>query len=151
MAVLSTSEGIYEDIVNLGLLIPPDSHGPLLAPLSVEECKQVVFSMAASKSPIPDGLSVAFLHKHWELIKNDVLKALTHCLHHKVIPRAFAAATIHLIPKTRHATSTTDYHPISCCNVIYKVLAARLQSLLPVIVNSCQGGLSKAGVLLIKF
>lgn len=119
-------------------MVPSDSYGPLIAPLSFEECKHAVFSMTASKSSGPDSLSVAFFQRHWKLIKHEVLKALTHCLHHKVIPKALAATTIHLIPKTRHATFSAGYHPISCFYVIYKVLskvlAARIQPLLHVIV-----------------
>lgn len=105
-------------------------HTFLAAALSLKECKEAVFFQC-----------------HWELIKFEVLYVLSHCLQQKVIPKAFVASCIHLISKIIHANSVANYRPISCCDVIYKilskVLASRLQYLLPINVNACQGGFFK--------
>jgi len=46
---------------------------------------------------------------------------------------------IALIPKLANASSASDFHPISCCNVIYKViakiLAVRLSHALATIIS----------------
>lgn len=47
-----------------------------------------------------------------------------------------------LIPKTKNPQKVTEYHPISLCNVIYrilaKVLANRLKKILPRVVSNSQ-------------
>lgn len=51
--------------------------------------------------------------------------------------------TISLIPKKQHDLTVSDFRPISCCNVIYKVitkvLSHRLAQVLPEIINEAQG------------
>ena len=47
-----------------------------------------------------------------------------------------------LMPKTTHVSVVTDYRPISCCNILYKViskiLAPRMVSVLSSIVDQAQ-------------
>jgi hypothetical protein len=47
-----------------------------------------------------------------------------------------------LVPKSANVTSTNDFRPISCCNVVYKVisknLAARLAQALDGIISPMQ-------------
>ena len=47
-----------------------------------------------------------------------------------------------LIPKTKNPQKITEYHPISLCNVTYrilaKVLANRLKKVLPIVINESQ-------------
>jgi hypothetical protein len=47
-----------------------------------------------------------------------------------------------LVPKSANVTSTNDFKPISCCNVVYKVisknLAARLAQALDGIISPMQ-------------
>jgi len=55
---------------------------------------------------------------------------------------------IALIPKSAHVSSATDFRPISCCNVIYKViskilstrLAAALAGIVSPVQNAFLGG-----------
>lgn len=52
--------------------------------------------------------------------------------------------TITLIPKSRQALQVKDYRPISCCLVVYKIiakiLAKRLQEVSPKVVSQAQTG-----------
>lgn len=52
------------------------------------------------------------------------------------------ATTITLIPKTKSPENVNDFHPISCCNTIYKciskMLCNRLRRVLPTIVDEAQ-------------
>lgn len=131
--------------IQMSPLAPPTFYHKLTAP-------QSGFIFYPSKALDPDGLSIAFYQKPWDLVKCDVLDALTFSLT-GVISRSFADTSIHLITKSSHASFAGDYRPISCCNVIYKLLskslAARLQPLLHDLVNPCEGGFPKEGTLLI--
>lgn len=153
LAVPSNCTNIFEEVVKLGPLLPREFHAPLVTPISLEECKLVIFSMAASKAPEPDGLTAVFFQRHWELIKHDVLNAITHCLHQKVLPKAFAATTIHLILKSRHAIllliidlNLVAMSFIKCCLKCWLLDFSQYCRLL---LTPVKGVLSKEGVLLI--
>ncbi|KAL0305192.1 UNVERIFIED_CONTAM: hypothetical protein Sangu_3046300 [Sesamum angustifolium] len=62
---------------------------------------------------------------------------------------------IALVPKSEHSPSVADYRPISCCNVIYKVItkiiADRLSPALMQLVDSSQAAFVGAGTSLIIY
>ncbi|XP_074304572.1 uncharacterized protein LOC141639314 [Silene latifolia] len=96
-----------------------ESHWALLnRPVTADEVKKSLFSIPSNKSPGPDGL-------------------LTQ----------INSTVITLIPKTGRPTSVKHYRPISCCNVIYKVisklLCSRLALILPDLICKTQGAFVK--------
>nr|XP_027118574.1 uncharacterized protein LOC113735787 [Coffea arabica] len=78
---------------------------------TVEEIRQAVFSMDANSAPGPDGFGVGFYQKCWEVIKDDLWR---------------------------------DFRTISLCNVsskiISKILASRINTILPKIISPWQTG-----------
>lgn len=66
--------------------------------------------------------------------------------------RGVNSTALTLIPKKTDAESMRDYRPIACCNLIYKViskiLATRLQVIIPVAVLPNQSAFVKARLLL---
>lgn len=56
-------------------------------------------------------------------------------------------AMVALIPKGKHAPTVGDFRPISCCNVVYKVitkvLAKRLSPILNCLLDKAQGAFEK--------
>jgi len=68
------------------------------------------------------------------------------------MPKALGEAKLVLILKIENITLTSDFRPISCCNVIYKcvttLLYGRLKGALPLLINSGQGVFVKGRELL---
>jgi hypothetical protein len=74
------------------------------------------------KAPGPDGYVVCFFQKHWDTVGGEVRKAALDFLNNGIFEPTINPTYIALIPKTSSATLVCDFHPISLCNVLYKIL-----------------------------
>ena len=114
----------------------------LLQTNNAEEIKKAIFQMHPSKSPGPDGMIPFFFHKYCHIIGDDVISAVLSFLKSGHLLRKLNYTHIVLIPKIPSPQRISDFRPISLCNVIYKiiskVLANRLQRVLPQIISDAQ-------------
>ncbi|XP_026443169.1 uncharacterized protein LOC113343061 [Papaver somniferum] len=55
---------------------------------TMEEIKTVVFDLGADSAPGPDGFSGCFYRHCWDVIQQDLYKAITFCWQEKLIPQA---------------------------------------------------------------
>ena len=94
------------------------------------------------KSPCPDGMPPLFFQHFWLTIGNMVTKTVLDFLNFGYAPPMFNDTHVVLIPKNKDPKSIFDYHPISLCNVIFKlaskVVANRLKKVLPSIISDTQ-------------
>ena len=107
------------------------------------EIKSVVFSFGSLKAPGPDGMPAIFCKTYWNLLLVRWLPwlrlfFLVDCLLLSKMNHTF----ITLIPKCPNPTTIHQYHPISLCNISYKIiskiLANRLKSFLPDLITPWQ-------------
>lgn len=117
-----------------------------------EEIKQVLFSMPTNKAPGPDGFPVEFYKAAWPVVGKDFIVAVQSFFLYGLMPRSTNETLLSLIPKSAEADHMTDYRPISCCNVVYKViskiLARRLKDTLPSAIEKNQCAFVKGRLLL---
>jgi hypothetical protein len=130
------------EVVQNGACINVDSHAYLLAPVTADDIKQVLFSMDDNKAPGPDGYTSAFFKKAWSIVGTDFCSAVKDFFASGELLKQLNHSTIALVPKSTTANSAADYRPISCCNVTYKViskiLAGRLAHVLNDIISPSQ-------------
>ena len=94
----------------------------LVRRVSYEEIRQAMFKMNLDKSPGPDGYNAAFFQRNWNLVKGDVTSPiLCFCDSGKLL-KQINHTFIALVPKSDNASSLSDFRPISCCNVLYKLI-----------------------------
>ncbi|XP_062102958.1 uncharacterized protein LOC133813947 [Humulus lupulus] len=128
-------------------------HGPvvsdfqarlLLEQFSMEDLKKVVFSIPGIKAPGPDGYCSYFFQDYWDNVRADFSEAVLSFLHTGRILKEINATTLTLIPKSKCLDNVSDYRPIACCNVIYKVatklICTHLKHVLPELIAKNQGG-----------
>lgn len=107
-----------------------------------DEIRKAVFSMSDVKSPGPDGMNACFFKKSWTITGELVCAAVKefHCSG-KILTQ-INNTSVSLLLKCVNASSISDFRPIYCCNVVYKiltkVLANRLKHMLPDLIDPCQ-------------
>eukprot|EP00253_Pinus_taeda_P003096 PITA_03096 len=109
-----------------------------------EEIRKAIWTLQPDKSPGPDGFPINFYRDYWQLIKKDLAKMLRG-IQRKGKMGGFTNSTfLALIPKENRPTSFSRFRPISLCNSSYKIftkiIAMRLQPLLPSLISENQGG-----------
>ena len=103
--------------------------------------------MAGDKATGPHGFPMAFFQHLWPLIKDDFLAFMEEFHQKGKLSRGLGASFIALIPKKKGVIGIKDYQPISLIGSIYKilakVLAGRIQNMLPDIISKEQGAFVK--------
>jgi hypothetical protein len=89
---------------------------------SDEEIADALFQMSPLKAPGPDGFPVHFFQRHWGTMKSDVI-AIVNFFCDGLIPEGINDTVIVLIPKIQNSKELKDFHPISLCNVVYKIIS----------------------------
>lgn len=92
------------------------------APVTHEEIKRVVFSMGAYKASALDGLQAAFFQSQWDMVDPSVFKFILNCFNNPTIIKSINNSVLVLIPQADDAESIKQYHPITLCNVVYKMI-----------------------------
>jgi len=114
----------------------------LLAPFTMEDISVALNQMAPTKTPSLDGFSVDLFQQNWETVYVEVCEAILHLFNTSKLDVAINTTNIALVPKISNPECVIDYHPISLCNVLYKlvskVLANRLKKFLPQIISPYQ-------------
>lgn len=107
----------------------------LVKPVTEDEIREVVFHMPSNKSPGPDGYTTEFFKASWSVIAKYFTVAVQSFFSKGFLPKGLNTTILALIPKKESAVEMKDYRPISCCNVLYKVIskiiANRLKGTLP--------------------
>lgn len=103
--------------------VDEDEAEELIKDISLEELEATIKCFQKDKSPGPDGWTIEFFSTFFELIGNDILKAINHCCLNGSIPSSIKDTFIALIPKSDKPVSFNDFRPISLCNCLYKILA----------------------------
>jgi len=97
--------------------------------------------MLPQKSPGPDGYNAFFFQKNWNVVSKKVTGAALSFKAGRLLSEV-NHTFVTLVPKTTTVSCLSDNRPISCCNVIYKiiskVLANRLQQVIGELISANQ-------------
>ncbi|KAL9687718.1 hypothetical protein QQ045_032125 [Rhodiola kirilowii] len=92
----------------------------LVKDFSYNEVAEVVKQPPSCKVADPDGFNVEFFRAAWSDCGADVVESINNFF--KGINSAYLA----LILKVKNASLPSDIRPISCCNVLYKIISTLL-------------------------
>ena len=113
--------------------------------LTINELREALTSFADNKSPGEDGFTKEFYQTFFDLLCNDLLNSYNEAFRKGSLSVSQKRGTITLIPKgDENLTELKNWRPISLLNVDYKilskVLAKRMEKVLPKLVYSDQTG-----------
>lgn len=107
------------------------------------EVKEAFFQIHLIKVPSLDGTLGLFYQQFWHIVDDVVSRLVLQVLNRGANPTEFNKTLFVLIPKVkRNPTCTSDFRPISLCNVIFKLITKIvlnwLKCILPNIVGDTQ-------------
>ncbi|GJZ78963.1 putative RNA-directed DNA polymerase [Tanacetum coccineum] len=120
---------IYGDsIANILFLkkLDMDKAIDLIRRVADNEIKAALFNIDDNKVAGPDGYSSKFFKAAWSIIGKDIRSATKEFFSSGKMLGEFNTTLISLVPKLKSPARVTDYRPISCCNVIYKIIIRQI-------------------------
>ena len=125
-----------------------DFKANLNVPISSEEISFAISALSSGKSPGPDGFPVELYKSFSSLLSPQLLSVLSDSFNYGKLPPSFnEASIILLLKKGKDPTECSSYRPISLLNVdvkiLAKVLAYRLETVIPSIISDDQTGFIK--------
>ncbi|KAK4384355.1 LINE-1 reverse transcriptase [Sesamum angolense] len=115
--------------INLNFLRPAVRHrltnkeaDNICATITVIEIKEAAFDIAEDSAPGPDGYTAGFFKASWPVVGKEVSEAVSEFFRTGKLLKQVNATLLVLIPKVQMPSQGSDFRPISCCNVIYKII-----------------------------
>ncbi|XP_026459126.1 uncharacterized protein LOC113359759 [Papaver somniferum] len=109
---------------------------------SLDDIKEAVFDLGADSDPGPDGFPGSIYRHCWNIISEDLYKAIVNCWEIRKIPKGINSSFLVLIPKNKKSDSIKDFRPIGLSNfffkIITKIMATSLGSVLDDLVSEEQ-------------
>ncbi|GAU48070.1 hypothetical protein TSUD_324930 [Trifolium subterraneum] len=124
--ITSLQNGEHEPLLAdevISRLINDDINAFITVLPSLQEIKFAVFALNTDSAPGPDGFGAFFFQHYWDIVKDDVAKAVLEFFSSSWILPGFNSNIIALRPKSENATSIDQYRPIAMANFKSKPLA----------------------------
>ncbi|CAN4092706.1 unnamed protein product [Withania somnifera] len=90
---------------------------------------------ATDKAPGPNGFTMGFFIKCWDVLKTDIMVTSKNFHDHVIFEKSFNATYITLIPKKTGAKKLRDFRSISLIGSFYKLFSKVLVERLKKVVD----------------
>ncbi|KAL2246047.1 UNVERIFIED_CONTAM: hypothetical protein Sindi_2872900 [Sesamum indicum] len=114
----------------------------LLLPFTPADVKQAIFDIAEDKAPGPDGYSSGFFKAAWPIVGQEMTSAVMDFFSTGRLLKQINTTLLALIPNVHSPMTVSDFRPIACCNVLYKIIAKlivqRLSVIMDKLISPCQ-------------
>ena len=127
---------------NLTRKLDADSLNTCEATITLDECEKALSESGIGKSPGSDGIPYEFYKEFWNIFQFDFLEVIEHTFKSGLLSPTQRKGMITLLHKKGDKENLANWRPITLLNADYKliskVLANRLKSVLPCIINEDQ-------------
>lgn len=101
------------------------------------DVKTTLFQMHPKQALGLDDLNALFYQRYWQIVKDRITALCLEVLNNNCSPSAIKHTLISLIPKFKTPSNITNFHPISLCNISYKIVAKCRANRMKSILVSC--------------
>ncbi|XP_062114290.1 uncharacterized protein LOC133825349 [Humulus lupulus] len=130
---------VLDSVVQNGATVSEQQAEFLCGKYTQEEVKAALYSIPEEKALGPDRYSSAFFKHSWSITGSYLTQAVLSFLHSGKILKEINTTNITLIAKSSCPKNVSEYRPIACCNVVYKIatklICMRLREILPSIIS----------------
>ncbi|WMV50074.1 hypothetical protein MTR67_043459 [Solanum verrucosum] len=138
-------DNINEEILQcIPRLVTEEQNQALKADPTVEEVKQAVFAMNPHLAAGPDGMNGKCFQVCWDIIKEDLYKAVLAFFCGHSMPKYMTHACLVLLSKIDHPNKLSEFGRISLSNfsnkIISKLIRIRLAPILSNLISENQSG-----------
>lgn len=116
-------QDLEECMQHVPKIVIEEMNAKLMAQVEDKQIKEAVFSIGALKAPSPDGFNALFYQKNWETIKDDIGRAVKDFFLNGNISEEVNETLVALAPKVPLPECINQLRPISCCNVVAKIIS----------------------------
>ena len=95
----------------------------LSMPFTALEVKDAISQIGTTKSPWPDRFPALFYQNNWNVVGDEVTRAVLNYLNEGGTISDINHTFIVLIPKVKNPECMNHFRPISLCNVIYQIIS----------------------------
>uniref|UniRef100_A0A803NP87 RNA-directed DNA polymerase, eukaryota, reverse transcriptase zinc-binding domain protein n=1 Tax=Cannabis sativa TaxID=3483 RepID=A0A803NP87_CANSA len=140
----TTTQRIDVHCLKQGKCLNLEQQVRLIRPFTRKDVKKAMFGINSLKNPSLDGFGFEFFKCLWKEIGDDVSMAILTFIEEGSMLVSLKNSVITLILKVQDPKDASDFHPISCCNTLYKCISKmicnRLVEVLPklVFLDLCQ-------------
>jgi len=120
---------------NLSLRLSEEDRDRCEGLLLLPEITTALGNMSKNKSPGPDGLSVEFYSKFWDLLGPILLEVINHCYADSDLCDSMKTSNTRLVFKKGDRKNLKNWRPISLLNVDYKICSKALSSRLSLVLE----------------
>nr|GEW18412.1 hypothetical protein [Tanacetum cinerariifolium] len=99
------------------------SNANMIRGVTNAEIMKAMFDIGDIKSLGPDGYTLTFFKKGWDVVGEDVCRVVRDFFTNGKLLKEVNHTFLALIPKVATSTNVTDFRPISSCNVLYKCIS----------------------------
>ncbi|KAK4381497.1 hypothetical protein Sango_2962300 [Sesamum angolense] len=119
-----------------------DEADTICAPVTLAEIKDAAFDIAEDSAPGPDGYTAGFFKATWSVVGKEVSEVVSEFFRTGKLLKQVNATLLVLSPKVQIPSKVSDFRPISCCNVISKIITKiivkRMQLVLHLLIDYSQ-------------
>ncbi|XP_048502962.1 uncharacterized protein LOC125498737 [Beta vulgaris subsp. vulgaris] len=143
---------VSSTIVNEGKILSSEQQAELCRRFNAEDVKVALFDIEDNKAPGPDGYTSCFYKRAWPIVGAEVTEAVLEFFQTGRLLKQVNATTLCLVPKCDQPNDVSQFRPIACCNVLYKIiskmLCARLKKILPTLISPNQSAFIEGRVII---